>query len=185
MAIIYDTRRLMLMLPENAHLDALVDYHIRNKDFLEPWEPQRPQDFYTKKYQKNWIREQKRDTKKLINICFLLAKRDEPERLIGAVSVSNILYGNFCSAFLGYRLDKNEVNKGYMTEAVNKVVSVCFEDLMLNRVEASVIPTNIASKTVMKKTGFTYIGTSSSYLKINGVWQPHEIYEKINPNRKI
>ena len=51
MAIIYDTRRLMLMLPENAHLDALVDYHIRNKDFLEPWEPERPKDFYTRKYQ--------------------------------------------------------------------------------------------------------------------------------------
>ena len=86
---------------------------------------------------------------------------------------------------MGYSLAKDCWGKGYMTEAVNKVVSVCFEDLMLNRVEAGVIPTNVASKNVMKKIGFTYIGTSSSYLKINGIWQPHEIYEKINPNRKL
>ncbi len=184
MALIYDTNRLMLMLPTRYHLDGLLDYHTRNKDFLEIWEPERPHDFYTLKYQKNWIKNEIKEANKLVGITFLLAKKDEPERLIGAVRLSNILYGNFCSAFLGYRLDKDEINKGYMTEAVKKVLSISFNELYLHRIEASVIPSNIASKTVLKKAGFNLIGTSSSYLQINGKWQPHELYEYVNPYTK-
>ncbi len=184
MAIIYDTKRLMLFLPDKIYTDALLDYHIRNKDFLEIWEPQRPQDFYTKKYQRASIRAEIRDAKKLRGLCFFITKSSEPERLIGAIRLSNIIYGNFCSAFLGYRLDKDEVNKGYMTEAVKKVIDISFNELYLHRLEASVIPSNIASKTVLQKSGFKYVGTSSSYLEINGKWQPHELYEYINPKIK-
>lgn len=184
MSIIYDTNRLMLILPDKIYLDALLDYHIRNKDFLEVWEPERPSDFYTKKYQKATIRQERKAAKKLSGLCFWIAKNNEPERLIGAVRLSNIIYGNFCSAYMGYRLDKNEINKGYMTEAVKKVVDISFNELYLHRLEASVIPSNIASKTVLQKSGFEYIGTSASYLQINGKWQPHEIYEYINPKIK-
>ncbi len=182
MLIIYDTERLQLITPDKLYLDSILDYHKRNKEFLEMWEPKRPETFLTRAYQKKWIKEEQKEIKKLTGACFLIVKASEPGRVIGSVKLTNILYGNFCSAFLGYRLDKDETCKGYMTDAVNKMLEIAFDDLNLHRVEASVIPSNEASKGVMRKCGFKYIGTSDSYLKINGDWQPHEMYEFINPS---
>ena len=182
MIMIYDTPRLKLITPHVQYLDSIVDYHKRNKDFLEIWEPQRPDNFYTRTYQKAWIKAEQREIKRLCGLCFLIVKSDEPWKVIGTVKLSNILYGNFCSCFLGYRLDKNETNNGYMTEAVNKILEVAFDELNLHRAEARVRPSNDASAAVLKKAGFRYVGSSASYLKIYGEWQRHDIYEFINPS---
>ena len=140
----------------------LVRKKARNKDFLEKWEAERPDAFYTAKYQRYEIKLEQQALKKLLSACFMIIKKDDPERVIGNVKLSNILYGNFCSAQLGYRLDKNEVNKGYMTEAVRKMLDIAFFEFNLHRVEASVIPTNEPSRCVLKKEGFRYIGKSES-----------------------
>ena len=183
MVIIYDTPRLKLITPSKQYIESIIDYHKRNKEFLEIWEPKRPENFYTYNYQKAWIKAEQKEIKSLSGLCFIIVKADEPWRVIGTIKLSNILYGNFCSCFLGYRLDKDEINNGYMTEAVEKMLEIAFDDLNLHRVEASVIPSNEASKAVLKKSGFTYIGTSASYLKIYGEWRQHEIYEFIgHPN---
>lgn len=181
MVIIYDTPRLKLITPNMQYLDSIIDYHKRNKEFLEIWEPRRPDNFLTRAYQKAWIKAEQREIKRLGGLCFLIVKADEPWRVIGSIKLSNIIYGNFCSCFLGYRLDKDETNKGYMTEAVGKVVQIAFDDLRLHRIEASVIPSNDASAAVLKKSGFRYLGTSSAYLKIYGEWRQHDIYEFIAP----
>ena len=177
MILEYETKRLILMTPNKYYLNAILDYQIKNKDFLEKWEAERPQAFYTKKYQKYEIKLEQQALKKFLSACFMIIKKDEPEKIIGNIKLSNIIYGNFCSAQLGYRLDKDEINKGYMTEAVRKMLNIAFFDFNLHRVEASVIPTNEASRSVLKKAGFRYVGSSTSYLKINGDWREHEIYE--------
>ena len=182
MVIMYDTERLKLISPNRLYLDSIMDYQKRNKEFLEIWEPKRPETFYTAEYQRAWIKAEQKEIKKLSGFCMIIVKASEPWKVIGTIKLSNILYGNFCSCFLGYRLDKNETNKGYMTEAVQKMLQIAFDDLNLHRVEASVIPSNEPSKAVLKKAGFQYLGVSSSYLKIYGEWHRHELYEYINPN---
>ncbi len=179
MTVIYTTERLFLITPSKHYLDSLLEYHKRNKDFLEKWEPEHSEAFYTKSYQKRWIKDEQRELKKLAGVCFLIVKKEEPEKVIGSVKLSGILYGNFCSCYLGYRLDKDECNKGYMTEAVIEVLNIAFDDLNLHRVEASIIPENDASRAVLTKAGFRYIGRSDGYLKINGDWQAHDIFEYI------
>lgn len=181
MIAIYETSRLMLITPHKSYINDIIDYHKRNKSFLEIWEPERPRDFYTKAYQKAWIKAEQKETENFTGLCLMIVKKDAPKRIIGTVKLSNMMYGNFCSCFLGYRLDKDEINNGYMTEAVMKMLELAFDDFNLHRVEASVIPSNDASKAVLKKAGFRYVGTSASYLKINGEWRSHELYEFINP----
>ncbi len=182
MTAYYETERLILTSPSNKYIDSIVDYHKRNKEFLEIWEPERPNNFYTKKYQKKWIKAEIAETKNLSGVCLLIMKKSYPYRIIGTIKLSGILYGNFCSCYMGYRLDKDETGNGYMTEAVCQMLNIAFDDLCLHRVEASIIPTNTASRKVLQKAGFKYIGLSNAYLKINGEWKPHEIYEYIANN---
>lgn len=67
-----------------------------------------------------------------------------------------------------------------MTETVNEVVRYAFESLGLHRIEGNIMPRNKASIGVVEKCGFVNEGTSRKYLKINGVWEDHIHFVKIN-----
>ncbi len=51
--------------------------------------------------------------------------------------------------------------------------------LRLHRLEAACIPTNLASIKLLEKTGFKREGYARSYLCINGIWQDHLLYAKL------
>lgn len=59
---------------------------------------------------------------------------------------------------IGYQLVQREWNKGYITEALQRVISFGFEKLKLNRIEAVITPGNDASIQVLKRIGFTEEG---------------------------
>ena len=177
MSVVYETGRLNLFVPDVKCADALTDYYKKNREFLRPWDPERSGQFFTRAYQKQWIKLELKEMKKRQSLCLCISKKSHPDVIIGMIRLSNILFGNFCSAFIGYRLDKDEVNQGYMTEALNKVKQICFQELGLHRLEASTLPNNKASQNLLKKAGFRYIGYSEAYLKINGKWQAHDLFE--------
>ena len=74
----------------------------------------------------------------------------------------------FCSCFLGYKLDKDHLRQGLMSEAVQECVRIAFEELGLHRIEANIMPHNLPSLGVAEKCGFVREGLSRKYLKING-----------------
>ena len=82
------------------------------------------------------------------------------------------------------KLDKEFVGRGYMTEVVNKVLEIAFEDLKLHRIEANIMPRNIPSIKVVQKCGFEKEGVSKKYLNVNGVWEDHYHFVKLNGNWK-
>ena len=51
-----------------------------------------------------------------------------------------------------------------------------FEHVGLHRVQPAIIPRNTASKRVAQKVGFRLEGRALRYLRINGVWEDHDIY---------
>ena len=69
-----------------------------------------------------------------------------------------------------------------MSEAIEGVVHYCFEDLLLHRIQANYIPTNVASARVLEKAGFEKEGFARKYLLINGQWCDHVLTAKINEN---
>jgi [ribosomal protein S5]-alanine N-acetyltransferase len=81
--------------------------------------------------------------------------------------------GAFLSCFLGYKLDGQEINQGYMTEALKKGTEIMFQDFGLHRIEANIMPKNIRSLRVAEKAGFYNEGLSRKYLNINGKWEDH------------
>ena len=100
--------------------------------------------------------------------------------MIGTIALNNIVYGAFWSGFLGYKLGNEYKNKGYMTEALIAFVDIAFNEYKLHRSEANIMPKNTNSKKVLVKCGFEYEGMSRKYLKINGKWEDHEYYVKLN-----
>lgn len=173
MEIQFETERLILKCLNESDAGILLDYFSRNAEFLQPWEVVRGPSFYTMENMEKLIVDDRQGLKAGHTLRFWILKKEDQGRIIGSVALSNIIRGVFQSAFIGYRLDKEEINKGYMTEAIVKMVAIAFEKLSLHRIEANIIPRNTRSIRTVEKAGFEYEGISKKYLKINGVWEDH------------
>ncbi|MCB9461544.1 MAG: GNAT family N-acetyltransferase [Anaerolineaceae bacterium] len=67
-------------------------------------------------------------------------------------------------AEIGYWVGKEYWGQGYATEAARRMVRFVFEDLGLNRIEASYFVGNPASRRVMEKAGMTFEGIRRQYM---------------------
>ncbi|MDD7793396.1 GNAT family N-acetyltransferase [Clostridium sp. 'White wine YQ'] len=170
---IYETERLILKVINKNYAEDVIEYYIRNRDFLEEWEPIKSGEFYEREYQEKAIEKDLEDIDKGNSFRLWIFKKEEENRIIGSIGFSNIVRGGFLSCFLGYKLDKDEINKGYMTEAIKKGIDVMFSEGGLHRIEANIMPKNARSLRVVEKLGFNNEGVSPKYLRINGKWEDH------------
>lgn len=76
--------------------------------------------------------------------------------IIGTIGFNNYTYKH--KAQIGYDLQQAYWNKGYISEALNKVVDFGFENLEINRIEAEIMVGNTASEKVLQKLHFTKEG---------------------------
>jgi ribosomal-protein-alanine N-acetyltransferase len=176
----YETDRLSLKILGPEHADLVLDYYYRNKEFLVEWDPDREDDFYTKSNQASQLKYELSEYKKGNFFRLWIFKKFDDNKTIGNICFSNIIYGNFRSCFLGYKLDYNEINKGYMTEAIKKGIQIVFDEFRLHRVEVNIMPRNIKSLRVAEKLGLVKEGFSKSYLYINKKWEDHYHFAAYN-----
>jgi [ribosomal protein S5]-alanine N-acetyltransferase len=92
------------------------------------------------------------------------------------VALSNVSRGGWQNATLGYYVDERHNGCGYATQAVRLILDFAFGRARLHRVQAAVLPRNVASQRVLQKSGFSREGRSTKYLQINGVWEDHDVY---------
>ena len=177
-----DTLRL---LPPRLDLaPALCDYYRRNRTFLSPFDPVRPETFFTSEDQRAVLAEEIAAETERRGYRFYITLQADPTCIIGAIGLSNVVWGAFRSAFLGYKLDEQHVNAGVMTAAVALVTDYAFQTLGLHRIEANVMPRNKASLRVLEKNGYTAEGMSRQYLNINGVWEDHIHMVRLNSQER-
>jgi [ribosomal protein S5]-alanine N-acetyltransferase len=117
------------------------------------------------------------------NANFLICRVSD-DAIAGMINLSQIFYGPFCNAYLGYGLGVGFTGQGLMSEAVALILKHAFIDLKLHRVEANVQPENLASIAVLKRNGFKKEGYSENYLKIGGRWRDHERWAITRENWK-
>ncbi len=98
--------------------------------------------------------------------------------LIGGISLSDVRRDNLQRATVGYWLDQNYTQQGFMTEALTLTEDFARETLRLNRLEASCLPHNLASIALLKRMGFQQEGFAESYFQIQGRWQDHLLWGK-------
>ena len=178
----YLTERLILKTLTPEDTNSLFAYYKRNREFLRKWEPLRDDTYYAGESIERMIRAESIENERKSSLRLYLFRRGgDKKKIIGFCGLTNIVYGPFLSCYLGYKLDKDEINKGLMTEAVSKLVKIAFDDYRLHRIESNIVPSNIPSKRVMEKLNFTKEGISRKYLKINGKWEDHIHYVLLNP----
>lgn len=99
--------------------------------------------------------------------------------LVGWVSLNNVVRGAFFSADVGYVVGEQWQGRGLATRALQMVSTVAFRELGLHRLQAAVMPKNLASLKVMARSGFAVIGLAPRYLSIDGCWEDHLLHQKI------
>ncbi|AWB46357.1 RimJ/RimL family protein N-acetyltransferase [Paenibacillus sp. CAA11] len=155
--------------------EQLLDLRVRNRAFLQPYEPIRPEGYLTLEEQRKQIGHSHEAARSGLGQVFGIFIR-RADLLIGRIELSGIARGPFQNANLGYFMDKDHNGKGYMSLAVRGCVGFAFEQLGLHRIQAAVMPHNLPSRRVLGKAGFREEGLAQRYLKINGSWADHVLY---------
>ena len=171
-----DSRRLTLKVLNPSNAEELVEYYNNNKEHLSNVEPTRDQSFYKVETQRDILVE---SYKQYLNGTSLDMGIFKDDKFIGKIKLSNIVYGVFKSAFVGYSIDKDCQGKGYMSEALRTILDYAFNMMGLHRIEASTLLDNEKSKRVLKACGFEEVGVNKNYLFINGKWRDHLTFYKI------
>lgn len=180
-AILLTTERLLLVLPHASAARRLVDYYDRNAVHLAASSPERPTDYNT---EAAWLeRASAMETawRKGEALHVLLVSCDNPDGpLVGTVNITAVMRGAFQAAYLGYDLDRGAEGKGFMSEALQAVVSYAFDTMGLHRLMANYMPTNERSGRVLRRLGFRIEGYAHDYLKLNGAWRDHILTAKVS-----
>jgi len=172
----YEIRELTL-----EHAGPLADAYARNREHLAPWEPRRPTSFFTTEGQMDAIAEQVDAMRVGRSAAWVLVHGVD---VVGRVTLSNVVMSVFCSASLGYWVDRQHQGRGLATGAVDFACQQALER-GLHRIEASTLPQNTASQRVLTRCEFEPIGEAPEYLFIDGSWQDHRLYQRILHHRPL
>jgi [ribosomal protein S5]-alanine N-acetyltransferase len=156
--------------------EAQVRLRRANRDHTGPWDPARDESFYTTAGQRLELELDQRAWAAGTAFAFAVLATDESDRLIGRVALANVVRGPWQNATLGYWIDHAAIRRGHASRAVRLVLEYAFEHAGLHRVQPAIIPRNTASRRVAERVGFRLEGRALRYLKINGVWEDHDIY---------
>lgn len=164
--------RLAALPDASAAADALA----RNRAYMAPWEPVRPDAFYTEEGQRDRIGGLLRALEGGSCAPWTLVDGD---RIVGGFTLSGISLGFFRSGQLGYWVDKEYAGRGLATAAVRAVCAAARDDLLLHRVEAGTLLDNAASQRVLAKCGFESYGVAPKYLYIAGEWRDNRLFQRV------
>lgn len=101
---------------------------------------------------------------------------NDTKKPIGSIGVSKIDYQNM-KCEIGYCYSKKYWNRGYATEALERVIKHLFEDKSFKKVSACHHILNTASGKVMKKAGMKYFKTENVYIELKEKNFPCHFYE--------
>jgi ribosomal-protein-alanine N-acetyltransferase len=169
----------MLRVPQSSDYAEWAALREASRAFLTPWEPTWPDDDLTRGAFRRRIKRYADDQRSDLAYAFLIFRSDD-NALVGGLTLANIRRGVAQAGSIGYWVGGPFARKGYMTAAVRALIPFGFRTLGLHRLEAACIPANIASISLLEKTGFTREGYARSYLCINGAWQDHLLYARLN-----
>lgn len=178
----YHTQRLTLQPSAPFLTDKVVAFVRNNQAFFAPTEPARGQTYYTKTFQRRMLMREQVSARERSALRFWLLPRgnEYAGEIIGVCGLSNIIYANFRSAFVSYKLDSGHTGQGYMAEALTELARIAFEELGLHRLESNIMPGNQPSLRLVQGLGFQQEGLARSYLNIGGVWQDHLHMVRLN-----
>lgn len=156
--------------------EELTALYCANREFLAPFEPERPDGFYTVEGQRERLEQLVRDAAAGVGWRFAIVDRGA---IAGTINVSDVLRGPLQLANVGYWVAQERNGRGLATRAVADVVEFAFGEAGLHRLEAGTLPDNVASQRVLEKNGFERFGFAHRLLMIGGEWTDHVLFERL------
>lgn len=98
----------------------------------------------------------------------------QSHEMVGVINITQMVLGNFRSAYLGYYAFEGFAGQGLMRQGLSLLITHAFGRLRLHRLEANIQPGNAASIALVRACDFSKEGFSPRYLKIGGRWRDHE-----------
>jgi len=179
------TDRLRLWLPAPDAASRMLRFHEDNAEHLKRWSPPAPPGWGALAYWERKLAANQDDAAQGRSLRLAIAWRDDDERrIVGTLSLTEIVRGPLQQANLGYAVDVRHEGKGIMTEGVRAVCDHAFEALHLHRISASYMPTNDRSARVLRRCGFVPIGYARDYLFIDGAWRDHVLTALVDPRNR-
>ena len=159
-----------------ADAAPLAQAYARNRSYLQPWEPVRPDSFFTADGQQPLLAAAIAEAASGRSFHWLMVEDGD---IAGRISLNDVVRGAFRNAHVGYWVAADRQGKGLATAALNMVVELARDTLGLHRLQAGTLTSNLGSQAVLSRNGFTPIGLAEKYLRINGEWQDHLLFQRI------
>ena len=169
----------LLRVPDMPDYEQWAGLRQLSRDFLAPWEPVWPANDLTRTAFRGRIRQYWRDIDDDVAYPYFIFDA-AGQRLLGALTLSNVRRGVAQTATLGYWIGVPHARKGYMSAAVRLTLAFAFGHLSLHRVEAACLPHNQASIALLRGCGFEHEGQARGYLKIAGEWRDHLLFAHLS-----
>jgi [ribosomal protein S5]-alanine N-acetyltransferase len=140
-----------------GHADAVLAFERENREYFTNWIWDRGDEYFANFAAKHaaLLAEQ------AAGICRFHVLVDESGAVAGRVNLVDLENG---SAELGYRIAEKWAGQGLATAAVRAIIGLAATEYALTTLRAGASDRNPASQTVLTRTGFRQIGTSSTDL---------------------
>jgi ribosomal-protein-alanine N-acetyltransferase len=157
---------------------VLAGLHRANRELMAPYEPVRPEEYFTDDGQRVLLANLLRQHAQGRTVPHVIL--DEQGHVVGRITLNEIVRGPFQSCSLGYWVGAADQGRGLATRAVRGIVRLAFEDLGLHRIQAGTLVDNVRSQRVLERSGFVRFGMAPAYLRIAGAWQDHVLFQRVN-----
>jgi ribosomal-protein-alanine N-acetyltransferase len=171
-----------LRAPQMSDYSEWTTLREASRAFLIPWEPTWPSDDLSRAAFRRRLRRYAEDQRTDTAYAFFLFRKAD-DALVGGLTLANIRRGVAQAGSLGYWIGEPFSRRGLMTGALAGLVPFAFGSLRLHRLEAACIPSNAASIRLLEKMAFEREGYAREYLCINGLWQDHLLFARLNGER--
>lgn len=175
----YVTDRLIIKVLNYSSASKVLDFLYANRDVFEPFEAKKNSAYYTESYQEATLQAEYNSFLKQKYIRYYIFTKENPDTIIGTISATNIRQDPYFSCSIGYKIAQNQWHKGYASESIKCICNALFNELNINRIEASVMHNNIASMKLLNSLGFTNEGLCYKNIKICDRFENHYRYSLI------
>ncbi len=169
---LFETERLCAFVVDEGAARQLLAYESENRHAFSQFSPKRNESYYTLANFQHIGEKQAAlyEKKRKLPLVF---SRKGGSAIVALVYLSEITYGSFYSARLGYSTALKWQRQGIGTEAVQAVVDYAFTTLKLHRLEATINTRNSPSLEFALSLGFVQEGVSRQYLLLNDRWEDY------------
>ncbi len=175
----YQNNNLTLKILDTSHIDKIIDFYTSNRCYFDPYEADKPDNFYTREFITNLVDAEYNSFMHRKHARYYLFCDLFPDKICGSVSFSNI-NKSMSSCIIGYKIDRQLWNQGYGRKMLTMALKAVVNDLHMHRIEAYIHPKNLYSLKLCRSLGFISEGTAYAYARINDRWEDHLRYVYIS-----